>query len=1032
MKRLCYATLIIAVAAALVPTTSFSTSPSRWAGPPSVQVTPVAAGNEGTTTALVPFLLAESHLRYATTIDSFDVQTFLETQHSFLANQVIPDEAGESTIAQAITEESTANGINPRVLLALIQIRSGAITGRPDEVGEFRPLVGPSTQTLSTQGVAAEIAWASSKLNESLERGKWEPDPLVVTLGEGDVRDLRSATNPSSYAVYELASLWGIADWYARLTDESAGFVAIYEQWFGNPLDQPTFLPTVAPTVSTNWLIPYESTTVKYTGGPHAYGPPLEPPEWYTGICLPMLRIDAGALDFAMGEGTHVLSIDSGYVRHIQYYSGAAAHVVVIEHDSGIASYYIHMKARNPALTVGMRIPRGFYLGDEGDGNGQWPFHLHLEIREGGKDDWWGANSGSPVSWESLQIDGWEVGMHQQSGTSQGYAYQGSAVQGSSMRKLLKTTQSSCSGRPLANMLVSTDYPVDEDDENNERDPRTVFAGADPENRERTLRSHNLETDQLLPDAVDVALIIDSSGSMGQNDAQGRRKEAAKAFIDAMQDDDQISVIDFDDSIKVSWSLQRVGSDRSLPRAAVDTIDSSGNTNILGALQTGLNQLNASTVNNPKAAVFLTDGDDTVGNSDTDILNVAASYAAKGWRVFTIGLIGSGQVNESLLQQIATNTGGQYSRLSTPQQLVSVYFEILGKVTGGTTIHRQTTVLQPGETKIASVVMPDGKTTANFLTTWQGSAVDTVLIDPNGRVITPSIASQDPDIDHQKGLTYELYRVTRPQPGNWQVSIYGADLPTGGEEVSVQVAVRSPGGVVDLLPDKFLFSIGAQAPIGKFMAPQGVAVAPDGTVYVADSENHRIQRFSATGTFLGTWGTLGSGDGQFWGPVGVSVGPDGTVYVADTKNHRIQCFSAVGSFVRKWGSQGTSDGQFWNPAGVALAQDGTVYVSDTDNHRIQHFSATGAFLSKWGSQGANDGQMNSPQGHNRGAGWNGLCFRYAEPPCSALQCVRFIPEQVGDPRYWRCAVQHPNRNLGRLSTSVRSRHVELSRPGFHA
>ena len=70
-----------------------------------------------------------------------------------------------------------------------------------------------------------------------------------------------------------------------------------------------------------------------------------------------MLRIDSGALDFAMGEGTHVLSIDSGYVRHIQYYSGAAAHVVVIEHDSGIASYYIHMKARNPALTVGMRIP---------------------------------------------------------------------------------------------------------------------------------------------------------------------------------------------------------------------------------------------------------------------------------------------------------------------------------------------------------------------------------------------------------------------------------------------------------------------------------------------------------------------------------------------------------------------------------------------------------------------------------------------------------------------------------------------------
>ena len=160
MKRLCYATLIIAVAAALVPTTSFSTSPSRWAGPPSVQATPVAAGSEGTTTALVPFLLAESHLRYATTIDSFDVQTFLETQHSFLANQVIPDEAGESTIAQAIAESRQPTESIPGCYWLLSRYVPVQSQG-PDEVGEFRPLVGPSTQTLSTQGVAAEIAWAS-------------------------------------------------------------------------------------------------------------------------------------------------------------------------------------------------------------------------------------------------------------------------------------------------------------------------------------------------------------------------------------------------------------------------------------------------------------------------------------------------------------------------------------------------------------------------------------------------------------------------------------------------------------------------------------------------------------------------------------------------------------------------------------------------------------------------------------------------------------------------------------------------------
>ena len=71
-------------------------------------------------------------------------------------------------------------------------------------------------------------------------------------------------------------------------------------------------------------------------------------------------------------------------------------------------------------------------------------------------------------------------------------------------------------------------------------------------------------------------------------------------------------------------------------------------------------------------------------------------------------------------------------------------------------------------------------------------------------------------------------------------------------------------------------------------------MASDGSVYVADMGNHRIQKFTSEGVFVTKWGSLGTGDGQFDVRFGVSVAPDGSVYVSDMDNHRIQKFSSGG------------------------------------------------------------------------------------------------------------------------------------------
>jgi DNA-binding beta-propeller fold protein YncE len=89
---------------------------------------------------------------------------------------------------------------------------------------------------------------------------------------------------------------------------------------------------------------------------------------------------------------------------------------------------------------------------------------------------------------------------------------------------------------------------------------------------------------------------------------------------------------------------------------------------------------------------------------------------------------------------------------------------------------------------------------------------------------------------------------------------------------------------------------GAGSGDARVFLPLGVTAAPDGTIYVTLDET--VKHFDAAGTYLGSWGSesgsVGAGDGEFWHPYDVAVAPDGvTVYVADTNNHRVQIFEAA-------------------------------------------------------------------------------------------------------------------------------------------
>jgi sugar lactone lactonase YvrE len=161
---------------------------------------------------------------------------------------------------------------------------------------------------------------------------------------------------------------------------------------------------------------------------------------------------------------------------------------------------------------------------------------------------------------------------------------------------------------------------------------------------------------------------------------------------------------------------------------------------------------------------------------------------------------------------------------------------------------------------------------------------------------------------------------------------------------------------------------------GQFAAPRSVAVAPDGSVYVADSRNNRIQEFDAGGRLIRTWGTFGATangqaapPGTFNEPWGIAVGPDGSVYVADTWNHRVQKFDAHGEFMAAWGHEGQGDAldALWGPRGVAVDRTGRVFVSDTGNKRVVAYDANGNGLTSVGvagTGGIDQGFLDEPVG----------------------------------------------------------------------
>ncbi|MCX6355726.1 MAG: TIGR03663 family protein [Candidatus Aureabacteria bacterium] len=213
-----------------------------------------------------------------------------------------------------------------------------------------------------------------------------------------------------------------------------------------------------------------------------------------------------------------------------------------------------------------------------------------------------------------------------------------------------------------------------------------------------------------------------------------------------------------------------------------------------------------------------------------------------------------------------------------------------------------------------------------------------------------------------------------PDPAGSQDIAFYVRKDLVGEKMGAVQEIKEGEGTPKLkpiVPEKYeiigqvkpalIFGERGSAP-GRFDEPRGICADGEGSIYVADTKNHRWQKFDKEGKPLLSVGAQGKGEAQFEQPTGIAVDQEGNVYVSDTWNHRIQKFDATGKFVFQWGGPEV----FWAPKGLAFDSAGNLYVADTGRHRIQKFSREGKSLLLWGSEeqrvGEKPGEFGEPVG----------------------------------------------------------------------
>ncbi len=125
--------------------------------------------------------------------------------------------------------------------------------------------------------------------------------------------------------------------------------------------------------------------------------------------------------------------------------------------------------------------------------------------------------------------------------------------------------------------------------------------------------------------------------------------------------------------------------------------------------------------------------------------------------------------------------------------------------------------------------------------------------------------------------------------------------------------------------------------LGQFNFPTNVAFGRDGSLYVSDSLNFRVQVFDQGLNPVRQVGQKGDLPGYFSHPKGIALDSEDHLYVIDSHFESVQIFDSQGNLLLTFGQEGHAPGQFWLPTGIHIDQNDRIWVADSYNQRLQVF-----------------------------------------------------------------------------------------------